>query len=390
MISILFNQKGSALLIALMLLGMLSLLGLAAIDKTNTDIDLAGNDATAKGAFYVAEAGVKMALVTLNTDDTWRAGFTNVKYGGGFYTVTLVDSTGDSTLFDTVLITSTAVVDGGAAAVEYETIPVYKTPFSFGLFADAGIFFDRNTCTDSYNSDSGTYATTVLDSMGDIGSNGTIGSSKDVNFGGSINVATAGGITLGSGNVVNGDTSSTVDSVDLDLIPSSEYDWARTNSIATIGITGSGFTYNNGTKDLTAGSYSNIVLSSGVYYFNDISLGQGSNLSLAPGANVTIYVNGDIHLDQASTMNDGGAPSDLMIFSRGSALTFNQDNIFYGAFYGPNAHIQYDQTTQAFGSLVGNTIKLDKGACFHFDRMLGSFTKGTTGEMIAVAWIETL
>ena len=63
MLSVLFKQNGSALLIALMLLGMLSLLGLAAIDKTNTDIDLAGNEVTAEGAFYVAEAGAKMALI---------------------------------------------------------------------------------------------------------------------------------------------------------------------------------------------------------------------------------------------------------------------------------------------------------------------------------------
>ncbi|MDM7974328.1 MAG: hypothetical protein QUT27_14915, partial [candidate division Zixibacteria bacterium] len=66
----------------------------------------------------------------------------------------------------------------------------------------------------------------------------------------------------------------------------------------------------------------------------------------------------------------------------------DQGNIFCGTFFGPNAHIQYDQTTQVYGALVGNSIKLDKGACFHYDRNLAKIRHGTTGEMIQVAWKE--
>jgi hypothetical protein len=258
----------------------------------------------------------------------------------------------------------------------------------YGMFGESGIALDKNTCTDSYNSDSGSYVETVVDSMGDIGSNGTITSSKDVTFGGGITSATPGGITLGAFNTVNGDTTSAADSVHLDVVPDAEYDWAKAVSIASSGLSGAGYTYNAGQKTLVTGSYGNVTLASGVYYFSSIELGQGSQIELEPGANVTIYVTGDVILRQGSSVNVGGNPSDFIMYSTGDNLQFDQDNTFYGAFYGPNAHIQYDQTTQVYGSLVGNTLKLDQGACFHFDRNLMNVKKGKTGEMIAVAWGE--
>ena len=382
------NNRGSALLISLAIMAMLSLVALMAVNRSQTDFELSYNQLHEEQAFYLAEAGSQEALAAINADNDWRTGFYRVSFGGGIYSVNLVDSSADSTLFDTVVIRSTGFVDGGTATVELETVPVHLNPFKFGLFGDAGISLDKNTCTDSYNSDSGSYAATVLDSMGDIGSNGTIISSKEVSFGGDISVATEGGISLGVDNTVTGDTTSTADSVDLDIIPDSEYDWARDNGNALTGLSGAGYAYDHGTKDLIAGSYANIVLTSGVYYFDDITLGQGSTLSLAPGADVTLYVNGNITLGQASTVNDGGSPADLMIFSRGTSFQFDQDNIFYGVFYGPDAHIQYDQTTEAYGALVGNTLQLDAGACFHYDRTLANITKGTTGEMIAISWGE--
>jgi len=382
------NNRGSALLICLCLLVMLTLAGIMAVQTTNTDIDLAFNNVHSQQAFHLAEAGANRAFVDINADNTWRDGYNQVTLGNGFYTVNLVDSTAQPALDDTVLILAEGELDQALCDVELTVVPEYLHPFAYGLFGKSGIFFDRNTCTDSYNSDSGSYAATQLDSLGSIGSNGTIGSSKDVNFGGDISVATPGGISLGTGNTVNGDTSSTMDSINLDIIPQSEFDYALANNSAVSGLSGSNYSYNNGTKALTSGSSGNIVLTSGIYYFSSITLGQDTQLSLAPGASVTIYVTGDIILNQNSTMNAGGKPSDLMIYSQGSNLQFDQGNIFHGTFYGPDAHIQYDQTTQAFGSLVGDTVQLDKGACFHYDRNLAKIKKGTTGRMFKVAWRE--
>jgi hypothetical protein len=382
------NTNGSAILIVLALMLMVASVAIVTLNNATTDMELSYNQLHEDQAFYVAEAGAKQALFALNEDDDWRGGYSGVTFGEGFYSVALRDSLDDTLLFDTVLILSTGEVQGSRTTIELTTIPEYLHPFEYAMFADAGIALDQTTCTDSYDSDSGSYALTQLDSAGNIGSNGTVTSSKDVSFGGDIQVATPGGITLGSGNIVSGDTTSTADSVNLDLIPQSEFDWARDNSIASTGMTGTNATYNNGNRSLTLGSYGEVVLTSGVYYFSDVTLGQDSKISLAPGAQVTIYMTGDLHLMQNSTVNDAGQPSNLIIYSSGANLQFDQGNTFYGAFYGPDAHIQYDQTTQVYGSLVGNSIKLDKGACFHYDRSLANVKKGTTGTMYKIAWGE--
>lgn len=384
------NEKGAALLIALSLLILLSLLAISAADRSQTDIEMSYNQLHEEQAFYLAEAGVNQAVAALNEDNSWRVGYNDVTLGKGTYSVTMIDSSTDSTLDDSVLLRSEGFVDGSYSIIELTTVPEYRSLFQQGLFADAGISMARNTCTDSYNADSGSYAATVVDSLGSIGSNGTINSAKDVVFGGDVSVATEGGLSFGPFNTINGDTTSTADSVDLDLIPDSEYDWAKSVSSAPGGISGSGYTYDPITNSLTTGSFANIELSSGVYYFSDMTFGQGTVFSLAPGAEVTIYVTGDITLAQSSTMNSGGNPADLLIYSSGSSLLFNQDNVFVGSFYGPNADIQYDQTTQAYGSLVGSSIQMDKGACFHYDRHLTDLVMRATGKYLGVAWEEVI
>ena len=382
------DNKGSALLITLVLMFLLTGALLMTVNETSTDVELSYNQMHEEQAFYVAEAGAQKALSILNDDNDWRDGFDHVTLGNGVYTVKILDSTYDPALADTIIAQSTGEQHGARATVELTIAPIYKRPFMYGMFGQSGIALDKGTCTDSYNSDSGSYSETVIDSMGDIGSNGTITSARDVTFGGGITSATPGGITLGASNTVNGDTTTTADSVHLDVVPDEEYVWAEANSNAPGGLSGAGYTYNNGQKTIVLGSYSSLTLSSGVYYFSSIELGQGSEIKLEPGADVTIYVTGDVVLHQGSSVNLGGDPSDLMVFSKGANLQFDQDNQFYGAFYGPNAHIQYDQTTQVYGSLVGNTLKLDQGACFHFDRNLMNVKKGRTGEMVATAWGE--
>jgi hypothetical protein len=382
------NQRGSALLVTLVIMGMLSLAGYLAIDNSNTDIAISYNESHQQSAFYVAEAGAKKAFVAVNDDNLWRKGFDDATFGDGTFAVTLADSATKAGLIDTVVIRSRGTVSNSVADVEIWTIPEYQYPYGYGLFADGGIAFDQLACTDSYASDSGTYALTADKENGDIGTNGTLTIGKSVVIGGDANTAEGGAINISGGGKVLGDTSTTQDSVKLDDIPDAEYVWAKGASKATTGISGTGYTYNNGTKVLSGGANSNIVLQSGVYYFSSITLGQGSKLSLAPGASVEIYVNSDITLAKNTQVNNLGLPKNFQLFSKLGALKFNQGNIFYGTFYGPKGHVQFDQTTQVYGSVVAGSIKLDQSACFHYDRSLGRVRHRTTGAMLAVAWRE--
>ncbi len=384
--TIIGQERGSALLISLVVILLITTAALMAVKKSSTDMTMSYNQIHEEQAFYIAEAGAKHAIAKLDENNSWRAGFSAVTFGSGQYRVRVVDSTAIPAIADTMLVLSRGETGTCASIIEVTAVPDYINPFTFAMFADKGITFDQSTCTDSWDSDSGSYATTQLDSMGSVGSNGTVTSGKNVTFGGDISVATPGGITLGADNTINGDTTSTADSVFLDIVPPEEYAWAKANSDAPGGISGD-FNYNNGTKALTTSQSGSVELQSGVYFFSSITLGKESNITLAPGASVVIYITGDIHFMQYSGINGGGVPSNLIIYSQGG-MQFDQGNKFYGTFYGPKGHIQYDQTTEVYGALVGSTIKLDQGACFHYDRALGKVRRRCQSGVTQVAWRE--
>lgn len=382
------SEGGGALLIALALMAMLALVSIMALDRANTDMALSHNVSSHDAAFYIAEAGAKRAFVDINADNDWRDGYTDEPFVNGTYSVALIDTATDGTLDDTVIIRAEGVNIDAACHVELWTAPEYYHPFTYGMFAGNGLNFDQSTCTDSYNSDSGTYFETWLQDEGSIGTNGTITTSKLVTIGGDATTAIGGSIDLGLGSSVLGDTSTSMDSVKLDIIPQEEYDWARDNSDAISGMSGFDYTYDGGTKTLATEAGGSVVLQSGIYFFSTIDLAQSSSIVLAPSAKVTIYITGDIVFGQGSTVNDEGMPGNLQVYSQFGSLQFDQDNAFYGSFYGPNAVIQYDQTTDVYGSLVADYIQLDAGACFHYDRDLAKITHNKTGRMLEIAWRE--
>lgn len=383
---IIASQRGTAILIVMALIAMLTSVAIMSVNRSTTDIDLSFNALNEDKAFYVAEAGAQRALAEMNNDNAWRTGFYKQVLDGGYYNILLVDSLTDSTLSDTIVLSAKGYYDQSISNLEVWITPVYYYPYRYGMFAGQDLTIERNACIDAYNSDSGDYASTRVVDDGDIGANGNINIGKFVTIGGDANTALGGSLFVDVGSVIMGDTSTTQDSVSLDMIPPSEYVWAETVSNAPAGLSGSGYTYDPVTKTLVTDASGSVEFQSGVYYFSSIDLGQLSNLTLAPGAKVTIYVDSNIIFGQGSTANDGGSPTALEIFSQYGSLTFKQDNTFYGTFYGPNADIQFDQTTQIYGSLIGNSLTMDRNACFHYDQSLSEIKFRSTGEMEAVAW----
>lgn len=56
------NEEGAVLVIALMLLAVVTILGVAALNTTTTEIRISGNEKVYKQAFYSAEAGIAYAI----------------------------------------------------------------------------------------------------------------------------------------------------------------------------------------------------------------------------------------------------------------------------------------------------------------------------------------
>ncbi len=63
--SMLRNEKGIVLVVALLLLLALTLIGIASISTTNFEGLISGNERVANAAFFASEAGIQVALSRL-------------------------------------------------------------------------------------------------------------------------------------------------------------------------------------------------------------------------------------------------------------------------------------------------------------------------------------
>lgn len=374
-------------MITLAIMAMLSVIAIMALDRSTTDVDLSYNQLHADQAFYTAEAGIERAIAVLNEDRTWDSGFANQPLGRGFYSVTVTDLDDIPALMDTVILHATGSVDGSNARIEAWLVPEKYHPFEYALFGDTIVTMSNSSCTDSYNSDSGSYGSTLGHELADVGSNDSLILDNIASIGGDAVSAIEGGVVIDNMAVVRGDTITGIEPVPVDIVDSSEFDWARENSIADTGITG-GFTYDPETFVFNVGAKETAVLTSGVYYFSDILVEQNGVIEVQPGANVIIYMTGDFVLRNTSAVNTDGTPSQFIIFSTGDLLSLGQNTVLTAAFYGPNAEFIIDNYTDFYGSVVAETIDFRNNTCFHYDRALSAIEKGETGRYVVVAWRE--
>ncbi|PKK83912.1 MAG: hypothetical protein CVT49_05665 [candidate division Zixibacteria bacterium HGW-Zixibacteria-1] len=377
------NEKGSALLISLLLIAMLSILAIMTVKSSNTDIDLTFNQLNTDKTFYIAEAGARRAIVQLNADPTWTAGYSSVAFNNGTYTVQIIDSSANAGLKDTIVIISSGWTISAQAVIEMAVIPAYNSPFKSALFGDDIVELKNGMSTDSYNSDSGSYAATQDTLCGDVGSNAGIVMHNGSNVGGDVVTSSdSSSLDINAGATVTGDIKYNVPKETLDPIPQSEFDIAEAYNDNVSGISGS-YSYNPSSHAFETSS--TVTLSDGTYYFSSLILKNSAELLIAPGAAVKIYVTGDIEIKNSGGVNAGGTPGDLMFLSQGDLVLKNSGEI-YAVFYNPDGDADLRNSSDFYGSIVANTIIVHNKAGFHYDRSLGSKRLGGNIGFAAVAW----
>ena len=150
------SSNGGALLITLGLMLILTIAAIMAVNTAQTDIDLSFNQLNGDLAFYVAEAGLKRAFVDLNADNDLDTAYSQVSFEQGFYSTIIIHGDTAQPMYDTVTIRSAGAVEDANANITALVVPELIYPFQFAMFGEDGINMVNNTCTDSYNSDSGT------------------------------------------------------------------------------------------------------------------------------------------------------------------------------------------------------------------------------------------
>ncbi len=380
-------NRGGALLITIFLMAMLAIAALTAVDTAQTDIELSFNQLHADQAFYVAEAGLKRALVELIGDNQWADGYSAVTFEAGNYSVAVAHSDIDSAIIDTVTLRSTATVENAHSNLEAIVVPRLWYPFQYAVFGDDSVVMINNTETDSYNSDSGTYAGTVASIAGDVASNGNIDLVNIATVGGDASSADSGGVDICFTCSVVGAVETGILPYQLEPIHDSLYTQAHDNNMAPGGISGS-FSYNGVTHELEVGNNDVVTLSGGTYYFSNINLGSTSDILVAPGECVRIYMTGDLEIEANSSVNPTEPPGSLQIFSKGSIFTIGMSIDIHAAFYGPDADADIGMACDFYGSIIAKSVSMEDASKVHYDRSLMEAPMGTTGEMVMMAWKE--
>jgi type IV pilus assembly protein PilX len=198
------NERGIALVVALIILAVIVLAGAIAIMTSTTDLNISANYKAGNEALYVAEAGLERAKAylktvtdmdsVLTTNGGMPFGLTPVSFGGGAYSVVVTNNTGDAggashDSDNTVVVTSTGTSAGsGKRVIEAVFIkPTITTP---------GI---RGAVTANYNV--GTLGTMTVDGR-DHDINGNLISPAT----GLLGVSTRGAITEGGNSMIGGMT----------------------------------------------------------------------------------------------------------------------------------------------------------------------------------------
>ncbi|KAA3631855.1 MAG: hypothetical protein DWP97_12155, partial [Calditrichaeota bacterium] len=274
--------------------------------------------------------------------------------------------------------------DGAEAVIVLEAAPRIYNPFRYALYADELVDMRNSFETDSYNSDSGTFASTLLNLGGDVGSNGIVSANNGTIVGGDAFTSDSSGLNINAGATIYGDTSSTAPENYLEPISSEEFSWAETNSDALSGLSGS-YSYNPASDEFS--STGSVTFTEGIYYFTSFVLYNSAELIIPPDEEVIIYVEGDIEIKNSGDINAGGVPDQLQIYSSGDIVLKNSGTLS-GVFYSPEGEAELKNSSDFYGSVVANDILAHNGAGFHYDRTLSDVTRKSTEFYDKASWGE--
>jgi len=152
MFSLLQKNRGSAFLITICLIGLLTLVAITAVDYSNTDVEVSFNQQHEEKAFYAAESGLARAMSVLKTDSDWRTGFANQSVGTEKYTVVVLDSLTQPSLKDTLLIRSTGNSESSRSIIEVLLVAAKFHPlYEHAIYAGNREEYDPNLPPDSQN-----------------------------------------------------------------------------------------------------------------------------------------------------------------------------------------------------------------------------------------------
>ncbi|HTL68415.1 MAG TPA: hypothetical protein VL200_12190 [Lacunisphaera sp.] len=434
----LHSQKGSLLIVCLLLCSIIGISIASYLQLARTSITISNRALYNNGAMNLAENGLEEAMYSINkaVDDTtytwsdwhndginaWRQFPSTGTYtfdggGTGIVQVIAYNYTGVSS---PKFVARATVTLGGYTSKTIEKwvmVQIRKTSkFSNGLVAKNTITFNGNNASvDSWNSEKnpdGTtraspvpYNTSYRNDNGSVGSIsvgvgsvsvnqadvwgyvGTGGAAPSVGNNGSIMGAnTPAGVTVDP-NRVSTDFSASFDPVSTPTGGSSLASLGNNDLPTTIGTAGTTNVYTississsgNNTKVLTIQGDVTLIVSS------SISMTGNSSIYIAPGSSLKIYTAGTVDITGNGVANGGttqatqGQAKNFQVWGTSTTsqnISIKGNGAFSGVVYAPTANVTIAGNGDVSGSVVANNITLTGNAAFHYDESLSDFGGG--------------
>ncbi len=386
------NERGIALVAALVIMALLIVLGTIALNATVSELQVSGNELRNRLAFYAAESGAQFARSRIR--DEFAAASNQVSFVTNFasdthdftppsgYAFSITpgscSTVGSGTAADPYcfLIESTGTATGNASAtieVMFH-LEVSEGPLTYAGYGKSSISIAKDSIIDAYDSSTGS----VVSGAGDLISGGDVDLGKDVVVDGDVteNATTVASDPLGlltSGGVL--DTlfdAAIVSNMNADVAISPYV----TGTVLNIPSTAAGSVIN---------------LAPGDYYFTSISIAKDITINISGPGEVNIYLDGKMDVKKTININTSGVPTDFSIFSKSSqSITFNKSTDFNGLIYAPNADVDFKMDATVKGAVWADDLWFRKDADLSYDVNMKDKFGSSSGalELPIVSWRE--
>lgn len=164
----------------------------------------------------------------------------------------------------------------------------------------------------------------------------------------------------------------------------------------------SGGTIRNDTTISSSGKYDEINLKKGreleieenvaLYIVGDVTLGKSASIMIEDDTSLILFIGGDYEGKSGSSLNNETRdPGKLKVYGLESCnyMRFKNGTELYGAIYAPNAEVTFDNSADAYGSVVARRFVQRNSAAFHYDASLRDVDVDDDGVRFVVGrWSE--
>ena len=368
------ERKGSASAIAVFALIFMGLLAVAGLETAVNERRGAAAAVQSVEALYAAEAGLNSVLgnwpaaqfVSIVAGDSLDLGWDTLPNGARYRAVIRRYDDNVTQQMRAIKVEAQAPGRLGGRGVlwVWTTVPILHLA---AVNAGGLVTFRGGAISDAYDSREGNYGLGPVYPDGDIMTNGSLsiqGTGTQVR-----GDATVGGIITNSGAGVTGTMTVGAPPQEYPSMPCPTTGFTAAAQIPT----GSRITYSAATGNLTVTGDS-IVLSSGSYYFNNVSLSGQTRFIVPVGQTVEIFIAGAWTVSgQAQINNNTRDASKMAVYGCGAstaAWSMSSGNQGYFSVYAPLHNVTLTGGNAFYGAMTVGGLDVAGGAPYHFDRAL--------------------